>query len=284
MAKNPKNKGMYIIMFKQSVLDRIEVIAHSGIRIDGEKVIYIDPVLVNGEPHDADILLFTHPHTDHFSPKDAKKLLKHDTVIAMPKSMTTIANLKLGRKSMPLLPGQTYELCGIKIRTVAAYNTKKLNHMKAKKWLGYIITIDETDIYISGDTDITAECQKLRRLLLNGIIHRCLHKLVIILPDKGNQLVQFTENDLFQNNRPDKMRCTLVFVISVNTTFQMFLICCKRFGSAQIHLLSAVRTVDHTRKRIDFLMFGVSALILAKFLHQTKLLLSDDRFMGVLKD
>lgn len=125
-------------MFKQSVLDRIEVIAHSGIRIDGEKVIYIDPVLVNGEPHDADILLFTHPHTDHFSPKDAKKLLKHDTVIAMPKSMTTIANLKLGRKSMPLLPGQTYELCGIKIRTVAAYNTKKLNHTKAKKWLGYI--------------------------------------------------------------------------------------------------------------------------------------------------
>ena len=65
MAKNPKNKGMYIIMLKQSVLDRIEVIAHSGIRIDGEKVIYIDPVLVNGESHAADILLFTHPHTDH---------------------------------------------------------------------------------------------------------------------------------------------------------------------------------------------------------------------------
>ena len=25
------------------------------------------------------------------------------------------------------------------------------------KWLGYIITIEETDIYISGDTDITEE-------------------------------------------------------------------------------------------------------------------------------
>ena len=64
----------------------------------------------------------------------------------------------------------------------------------------------------------------------------------------------------------------------------MLLSFCQTRCSAQIHLLSAVRTVDHTRKWIDFLMFGGTALMFAKFLHQVKLLLSDNGFMGILKD
>ena len=54
--------------------------------------------------------------------------------------------------------------------------------------------------------------------------------------------------------------------------------------TAQILFLSAVRTIDHTRKRIDFLMFSRSSLMLAKFLHQIKLLLCYNRLMSVLKD
>lgn len=40
---------------------------------------------------------------------------------------------------------------------MAAYNRFKLFHLKAMKWLGYILTIGQTRVYISGDTDITAE-------------------------------------------------------------------------------------------------------------------------------
>ena len=64
----------------------------------------------------------------------------------------------------------------------------------------------------------------------------------------------------------------------------MLLICGQTCRTAQIHLLSAVGTVDHTRKWIDFLMFGGTALVLAKLLHQIKLLLSYDRLMSILKD
>ena len=64
----------------------------------------------------------------------------------------------------------------------------------------------------------------------------------------------------------------------------MFLIGGQTCCTAQIHLLSAIGTVDHTRKWIDFLMFGGTALILAKLLHQIKLLLGNDRLMGILKD
>lgn len=144
-------------MFEESVLKRIQVMEQSGVRIVGEKVIYIDPIKVVGAPHDADLILFTHPHLDHFSPKDAKKLMKDSTVIAAPKSMAVVCRLRLGRKPVPLLPGETQQLCGVTVEAVAAYNRFKLFHLKAMKWLGYILTIGQTRVYISGDTDITAE-------------------------------------------------------------------------------------------------------------------------------
>ena len=144
-------------MFEESVLKRIQVFEQSSIRIAGDKVIYIDPIRIAGTPHDADLILFTHPHLDHFSPKDAKKLMKDSTVIAAPKSMASMCRLLLGRKPVLLLPGETQQLCGIKVEAVAAYNLRKPFHLKAMKWLGYILNIGQTRIYISGDTDITEE-------------------------------------------------------------------------------------------------------------------------------
>ena len=144
-------------MFEESVLKRIQVMEQSGIRIVGDKVIYIDPIRIVGTPHDADLILFTHPHLDHFSPKDAKKLMKDGTVIAAPKSMAAMCSLLLGRKPVSLLPGETHLLSGVTVETVAAYNRCKLFHLKAMKWLGYVLSIGKTRVYISGDTDITEE-------------------------------------------------------------------------------------------------------------------------------
>ena len=144
-------------VFEEGVLKRIQVMEQSGIRIAGDKVIYIDPIRIVGAPHDADLILFTHPHLDHFSPKDAKKLIKDSTVIAAPGSMSAMCRLLLGRKPVPLLPGETHLLSGVTVETVAAYNRRRLFHLKAMKWLGYILTIGQTRVYISGDTDITEE-------------------------------------------------------------------------------------------------------------------------------
>ena len=147
-------------MFDQNVLNRIDVITHSGIRIGGDTVIYIDPVQISGAPHDADLIL-THPHFDHFSPQSVRKLMKDSTVIAAPKSMAAMILLTLRKKPVTLLPGQSTELAGIPVRTVAAYNKAKPMHMKAMKWLGYVLTIGDTAVYISGDTDLTDECRNV---------------------------------------------------------------------------------------------------------------------------
>ena len=63
----------------------IEVFTHSSIRIrSGEGTIYIDPFQMEEEPHDADIVLITHDHYDHFSPDDIVKVCKADTILVVP--------------------------------------------------------------------------------------------------------------------------------------------------------------------------------------------------------
>ena len=55
-------------------------------------------------------------------------------------------------------------------------------------------------------------------------------------------------------------------------------------AAAQVHLFSTVSTVHHSCKGIDHLHLLRSALVLAKFLHQVKGLLRDDRFLRILED
>lgn len=64
----------------------------------------------------------------------------------------------------------------------------------------------------------------------------------------------------------------------------MFLFRAFILSSAQIHLLTAVDTIDHSCKRIDYLTPLRSALMLAKLLHQVKGLLRDDRLLRILED
>ena len=51
--------------------ENIEVFNQNSICIrDKGKKIYIDPFQMKIEPHDADYILITHDHHDHFSPED----------------------------------------------------------------------------------------------------------------------------------------------------------------------------------------------------------------------
>ena len=46
--------------------DEIRVLTHSSIKISGTSTIYVDPFKIKDELTDADIILITHEHYDHF--------------------------------------------------------------------------------------------------------------------------------------------------------------------------------------------------------------------------
>ena len=54
---------------------KVQVLCHSSIRIEtNHKIIYCDPFKIRRDSHDADIILITHSHYDHFSEEDILKI------------------------------------------------------------------------------------------------------------------------------------------------------------------------------------------------------------------
>lgn len=137
----------------------IEINCHSSIKITKGIIIYIDPFRINEEKHDADLILITHDHYDHYSPEDINKVIKEDTIIIAPK---TVKELNNKENIIFVEPNKTYNIKGYKIVTVPAYNINKHFHPKENNWVGYIIEIEGIKYYIAGDTDIIPENQQIK--------------------------------------------------------------------------------------------------------------------------
>ena len=146
------------------MLENIEVLYHSSIRINIEKTIYIDPFKIDRNYNDADIVFITHDHYDHYSEEDIDKVINETTTIIIPEELLT----KLLRKGInknaiiTVEPNKNYMVQGIKFETISAYNTNKTFHPKENGWVGYIIIINGIRYYIAGDTDITEENKQVK--------------------------------------------------------------------------------------------------------------------------
>ena len=146
------------------LLDNIEVLFHSSIKFNREKIIYIDPFKIEKNYNDADIIFITHSHYDHFSPEDIKKVKNEGTIIVITQDIYEKV-LKLGfnnEKIFIVKPNEKYKIQDIQVTTVPAYNINKQFHPKSNGWVGYIIYLDGASYYISGDTDITSEAKNVK--------------------------------------------------------------------------------------------------------------------------
>ena len=148
----------------ERLLENIKVNAQSSIHISGKDSIYFDPYQITEDLHDADMIFITHEHFDHFSPEDIEKVVGEDTVYIVPKSMhDSIKKTGLDdEKIYTMEPGDLKVIKGIKVEAVPAYNINKEFHPKGNGWLGYVITVDNTRIYVSGDMDATPESKQVK--------------------------------------------------------------------------------------------------------------------------
>ncbi len=145
--------------------ENIEVFTQSSIRIrNRDKVIYLDPFKMRGEPKDADYILITHDHYDHFSPEDIEKVSNGDSVLIVPEKMADKAREVYGTvgKIYTVNPGTYNNIDGLEFDTVPAYNTLKPFHPKSAGWVGYILSIDGKRIYVAGDTDMTNDNKNVK--------------------------------------------------------------------------------------------------------------------------
>lgn len=135
-------------------------------KASGNRIYYIDPHEFSNDSYEkADIILITHAHFDHCDSAAVKKILKPDTVIAVPSGCRE----KLGVKAefVDVVPNSSYEIKGFKFRTVPAYNVKPERlqfHPGSNNWVGYIFSISNQTVYHAGDTDFIEEMRQLGKI------------------------------------------------------------------------------------------------------------------------
>lgn len=146
-------------------LDHISINTQNSIRIEGSKILYFDPFQIEDSLHDADMIFITHEHYDHFEPDSIAKVKKDCSLLIAPESMKKKVLSDSGVAAGNCFfyrPGETHEQEDIVIETVPAYNKLKPFHPKMKKWLGYIVEMDDIRYYVSGDTDVNEDIRKVK--------------------------------------------------------------------------------------------------------------------------
>ena len=144
------------------LLEGLDWLGHSGFRLRAAgATIYIDPYCVAGGPK-ADLILVTHGHYDHFSPRDVEALSHAGTSLVAPPA---VAERVRGRVHA-VVPGDTLAPevgRGLEVSAVAAYNTSKRDadghpfHPREAGWVGYELTVGGERLYHAGDTDVIPE-------------------------------------------------------------------------------------------------------------------------------
>jgi L-ascorbate metabolism protein UlaG (beta-lactamase superfamily) len=108
-----------------------------------------------------DVILITHAHFDHFQPEEIERLSSDGTKVVAPKSFAA----DVPGNVLPVEPGDTVEVSGVRIQAVPAYNVAEERlemHPKANKWVGYLFELDANTYYHAGDTDHVPELESLR--------------------------------------------------------------------------------------------------------------------------
>ncbi len=137
------------------------------IKVDDQHI-YIDPStkntgLKNEDFGEADLILVTHGHQDHFDKKLIKKIRKLGSPIIAPPNLKKELS---GGIVWDLGPGQFMKMmfADITISAVPAYNVKRFRksgepfHPK-DLGVGYVVKIDGKKIYHAGDTDLIPEME-----------------------------------------------------------------------------------------------------------------------------
>jgi len=147
---------------------KIRWYGHDTFTLEKEITICIDPYKLS-KTIQADLVLISHNHFDHLSLEDLKKISSRNTIIiAANECMSQISNIS-SKEKIGIAPGEEKTINNIKVKAIPAYNIDKINpdtkkpfHPKEDKKIGFIITMQGTSIYHTGDSDLIPEMTDLK--------------------------------------------------------------------------------------------------------------------------
>lgn len=140
------------------MIDQIHWLGHASFLIEGAPRIYIDPFRILEDTPPADVILITHEHYDHCSPRDIEKLAQPSTRII---SNQAVAALLRDDFAVEVLrPWQSVNIGRAHIKAVPAYTFDEY-HPPRRGDLGFVISMKFYDIYYAGDTDFTPEMKRI---------------------------------------------------------------------------------------------------------------------------
>lgn len=147
---------------------KITFIGHGTLMFTfGGKIIHVDPysrVADYSLLPQADLIIITHEHGDHFNPDVIAMIRKEDTRIIL----TEICAEKV-KGGIVMKNGDIKTVMGLKIEAIPAYN---IVHMRRGEQPyhpkgdgnGYIITFGDKRVYVAGDTENTPEMKALKNI------------------------------------------------------------------------------------------------------------------------
>ena len=107
---------------------------------------------------DADLILITHEHSDHYDVTALNKIKTESTIMICTQAVKNKGTYSGTIQVMS--NGDSLFVKGIPIKAVPAYNTTSTYHVKGVG-NGYVITLGEKRIYIAGDTELIPEMSDL---------------------------------------------------------------------------------------------------------------------------
>ena len=131
--------------------------------------IYIDPVgdtaIFVGLPR-PDLVLLTHAHQDHFNAVTLKAIITDQTALITPAAVAEKLPEQMRPHATILANGENKSLLGITVEAVPMYNLvpERAKFHPKGQGNGYVLTIADKRVYISGDTEDIPEMRALKNI------------------------------------------------------------------------------------------------------------------------
>lgn len=136
-------------------LQLVQEVHHAYVKFsDGTTVVAVDPFGVKNAAHDADLIVVTHQHGDHYAPEDIEKLMKEDTLFFTTAQVAPLLRERFSLAADRVLPfGEAARFIGENDLSITGIHAENRNH-PPEGTFGVLLALGGFTYYLSGDTDL----------------------------------------------------------------------------------------------------------------------------------